>query len=540
MSWTKGARRRKAETELLDRYGDVVASTVAALAASPDVESTLRVVARAAVELVGAEYAVAGTRDRGNEAAVHSSAGADGVVPDPIRTQLSSSVAVALIDAGDARTDGLPDVSRSRRIGDRPSLSIPIRLGAELLGVVHVAGAPGADVFTTDDELTLQAIAASAAVALENARLTDRVTVRQALIDATRDIAATVPSGGDAAELLPVITSRACSLVDADTAFLALPERPELPAADVVVAAASGADSERIVHIPLSIHGTSIGDAYRDDVPKRFDRFDTRNAVLVDHTGPALVLPLRAHDHIDGVLVVLRRNGSRPFTDDEFETMTKFADHAALALQAATAQRRMRELDVLTDRDRIARDLHDHAIQLIFAAGLSLQGSIARSTSAQVRERLSCAVDELQEVVQDIRSAIFGLQVGLQGPARLRERLDLVIAKAKSTSGVKTTLHVTGPLSVVDSHLAEHAEAVVREAIGNAVRDSWATTISVVVSVDDALTIEVTDNGGGPPITLTRNGLQNLEARAKDAGGALTVQSIPDAGVHLMWSAPLR
>ncbi len=108
-----------------------------------------------------------------------------------------------------------------------------------------------------------------------------------------------------------------------------------------------------------------------------------------DAGGPALVLPLCTAEAAAGVLVVLRRSGARPFTAEQLDMMAAFADQAALAWQLAISQRRMRELDVLTDRDRIARDLHDHVIQRLFAVGLALQGTIPRARSAEVQQRLS-------------------------------------------------------------------------------------------------------------------------------------------------------
>ena len=74
-------------------------------------------------------------------------------------------------------------------------------------------------------------------------------------------------------------------------------------------------------------------------------------------------------------------------------------------------------LDVLTDRDRIARDLHDHVIQRLFAVGLALQGTIPRARSAEVQQRLTDCVDDLQGVIQEIRTAIFDLH---GAPAKVR------------------------------------------------------------------------------------------------------------------------
>jgi signal transduction histidine kinase len=135
-------------------------------------------------------------------------------------------------------------------------------------------------------------------------------------------------------------------------------------------------------------------------------------------------------------------------------------------------------------RDRIARDLHDHVIQRLFAVGLALQGTIPRARSPEVQQRLTGCVDDLQEVIQEIRTAIFDLHGSSSGVTRLRQRLDDAVAQFASTE-LRTSVQYTGPLSVVDAGLAEHAEAVVREAVSNAVRHADAHSLSVNVAVGD-------------------------------------------------------
>src|SRR5581483_10555649 len=103
-------------------------------------------------------------------------------------------------------------------------------------------------------------------------------------------------------------------------------------------------------------------DVFNDRTPRRLDILDLTIAGFTE-PGPALLLPLRVGDIAAGVLIVLRRAGLAPFTDEQLDMMAAFADQAALAWQLAKSERRMRELDVLTDRDRIARELHDHVIQ---------------------------------------------------------------------------------------------------------------------------------------------------------------------------------
>ncbi|HVQ53339.1 MAG TPA: sensor histidine kinase, partial [Mycobacterium sp.] len=254
--------------------------------------------------------------------------------------------------------------------------------------------------------------------------------------------------------------------------------------------------------------------------------------------GPALVLPLRATGAVAGVLVALRPAGARPFSSDQLDMMSAFADQAALAWQLASAQRQMRELSILTDRDRIARDLHDHVIQRLFAVGLALQGTIPRARSPEVQQRLTGCVDDLQDVIQEIRTAIFDLHGASSGVTRLRQRLDEAVAQF-ATSEVRTTVQYVGPLSVVDAALADHAEAVVREAVSNAVRHADASSLAITVTVADDLCIEVVDDGRGIPDNVTRSGLSNLHQRAADTSGTFTVEALPERGTKLRWCAPL-
>ena len=223
---------------------------------------------------------------------------------------------------------------------------------------------------------------------------------------------------------------------------------------------------------------------------------------------------------------------------NKLDMMAAFADQAALAWQLAVTQRRVREFDVLTDRDRIARDLHDHVIRRLFAVGLGLQGTIPRARSPEVQQRLSQAVDDLQAVSHDIRTAIFDLHGGSSGATRLHQRLDRVIA-AFVESELHTTVQYSGPLSVVDAVLADHAEAVVEEAVRNAVRHAEADQLTIHVDVADGLSIDVIDNGKGILDEITESGLANLRQRAEEANGTFTIQTVPEGGTRLRWSAPL-
>jgi signal transduction histidine kinase len=421
----------------------------------------------------------------------------------------------------------------------RTFLGVPVRIRDEVYGNLYLTEKANGLPFSEDDEVLAQALAAAAGIAIDNARLYEQSQTRQRWIEATRDIATQLLAGADPARVFGLIADETLKLTGADVAVVAVPADDDVPPAEVtelVIVEIAAARGTPVAAHPVSVSKTSVGEAFLQRIPRRLDLIDVELGVL-DQAGPALVLPLRAADTVAGVVIALRQRGTQPFTDEQLDMMAAFADQAAVAWQLASTQRRMRELDVLMDRDRIARDLHDHVIQRLFAVGLALQGAIPRASPVEVQQRLTDSVDDLQSVIQKIRTSIFDLH-GATETTRLRRRLDEAVAQF-AAADVRVTVQFIGPLSVVDATLADHAEAVVREAVSNAVRHAEATTLNIRVNVEDELTIEVSDNGRGMISPANESGLRNLRQRAEDVGGEFTVGTAPGGGTALRWSAPL-
>ena len=125
---------------------------------------------------------------------------------------------------------------------------------------------------------------------------------------------------------------------------------------------------------------------------------------------PAIVMPLRAHDEVAGVIAVARSTDQPPFDNSYLDLVSDFATHAAIALMLATGREHARQLTILAERERIAHDLHDHVIQRLFAAGMDLQGTVARVRSPEVCDRLNRTLDDLQTIIEEIRTTIFQLK----------------------------------------------------------------------------------------------------------------------------------
>lgn len=524
---------------------DGLVEAMLVVTAGLELDETLRTIVHTAIDLVDARYGALGVRGYGHELMEFIYEGIDEQTREKIgHLPEGRGVLGVLID--DPKPIRLDNISHhAASVGFPPNhppmrtfLGVPVRIRDEVFGNLYLTEKADGQPFSEDDEVLVQALAAAAGIAIENARLYEQAKMRQAWIEATRDIGTELLSGTDPATVFRLVADASLVLSGAKMTFVAVPEDPELPVSEtteLVVSATAGEGPVTDLY-SIPVEGTVVGSAFVQRTSARFDTFDlTGDGVLA---GPTLVLPLRATGSVAGVLVALRPVGGQPFTEEQLDMMAAFADQATLAWQLARTQRQMRELSILTDRDRIARDLHDHVIQRLFAVGLALQGTIPRARAPEVQQRLMGCVDDLQEVIQEIRTAIFDLHGGSSGVTRLRQRLDEAVAQFAGAD-LRTTVQYVGPLSVVDARLADHAEAVVREAVSNAVRHAKANNLAVNVVVEDDLCIEVSDDGRGISAEITGSGLTNLRGRAEDVGGVFSIESPPRGGTVLRWSAPL-
>lgn len=527
---------------------DGLIDAILAITSGLKLDATLRAIVHTAAELVDARYGALGVRGYDHRLVEFVYEGIDeetrhliGSLPE------GRGVLGALIE--EPKPIRLDDISRHpASVGFplhhppmRTFLGVPVRIRDEVFGNLYLTEKADGQPFSDDDEVLVQALAAAAGIAVDNARLFEESRTREAWIEATRDIGTQMLAGADPAMVFRLIAEEALTLMAGAATLVAVPLDDEAPACevdDLVIVEVAGQISPAVKQMTVAVSGTSIGGVFHDRTPRRFDRLDLAVDGPVE-PGPALVLPLRAADTVAGVLVALRSADEQPFSDKQLDMMAAFADQAALAWRLATAQRQMREVEILTDRDRIARDLHDHVIQRLFAVGLTLQGAAPRARVPAVRESIYSSIDDLQEIIQEIRSAIFDLHAGPSRATGLRHRLDKVIDQL-AIPALHTTVQYTGPLSVVDTVLANHAEAVLREAVSNAVRHANATSLAINVSVEDDVRVEVVDDGVGISGDITESGLRNLRQRADDAGGEFTVENMPTGGTLLRWSAPLR
>jgi signal transduction histidine kinase len=511
-----------------------------------ELDETLRTIVCTAIDLVDARYGALGVRGHEHELLEFVYHGIDETTRERIgHLPEGRGVLGVLID--DPKPIRLDNISHHPESVGFPAnhppmrtfLGVPVRIRDEVFGNLYLTEKADGQPFSDDDEVLVQALAAAAGIAIENARLYEQSKLRQAWIEATRDIGTKMLSGVDPANVFRLMADECRYLSGAETILVAVREdldEPDGPVDVLEVVAVAGDGPEASLKAVPTVD-TVIGDVCTAQTAVH----GTDLKLGADHQarGPALVLPLRATGAVAGVLVALRPHKALPFSADDLTMMAAFVDQAALAWQLARSQRQLQEIEIFTDRDRIARDLHDSVIQRLFAVGLSLQGTIPRARSTEVQQRLSDCVDSLQQVIQEIRVAVFDLHGAETGTTRLRQRLDAIVDEF-SSAAIRTTVQFTGPLSVVGAALADHAEAVLREAVSNAVRHAEANSLNIRVSAADELCIEVVDDGRGIGDDVTSSGLNNLRRRAADLGGTFAIGPGDSGGTRLRWCAPVR
>ncbi|TFV86481.1 GAF domain-containing protein [Blastococcus sp. CT_GayMR16] len=428
----------------------------------------------------------------------------------------------------------------------RSFLGVPVRVGDSVFGNLYLTEKSTGGPFTPADVEVAQALAAVAGMAIENARLAERAEARRRWGQAATEMATALLSGADPDDVLRAVSLQVSTLTNADMAGVLAPSLDDDSSMTIVSAVGHAAADYEGVRLPLT--GTYLGALHEAGDSRLMEDISTmpvmgtRAAVVVELTaafGPGMVAPM-GNAPGRGLLAVLRSSGREPFSPDELDLLSAFAAQASVVLELARAQQRERRLQVQTDRDRIARDLHDHVVQRIFATGLALD-RISRSleeTSPEVASRISERVDELDGTISRIRSSIFELQEAEDAsPVAVRRRIGEVVRSVTEAHDLRPDLRIRNEVEDLLPDLVNDVVAVVRELVTNVVRHARATRLTVAVTVTDAVSVVVTDDGRGlPPITV-RSGLTNLADRAERRGGRLTISS-GDSGTEVAWSVP--
>lgn len=521
-----------------------------AIVAELSLDGLLRRVVESARAIVGARFAALGVfgddgvlqqfihcgMDEATVAAIGDLPQGQGLIgalldrPEPIR--LASL-------AQDPRSAGTP--AGHPLMG--PFLGVPIRSSSSVYGNLYIANPHGEDEFSAEDQNLVTALAATAGVAVENARLHEESQRRQEWLRASAAVSHRLLATADEGPVLAEIADSVRRLTEADAVAILLPA-PDDPD-HLVMEVVDGLGAEHLQGLRVAAQGSQVQRVMVEERSRVLEPFQHRLEAFPElRSLPALrhvvALPLQGAGRPRGAIIAVRMRDV-PFGPSDLELAEGFVSQAGLALELADARSDHHKLAMLEDRARIARELHDHVVQKLFAAGLTLQGTATMVANADLRRRLTGAIDNVDDTIRTIRTSIFELQEPNLPGASVRTRVMRVLGELTPVLGFAPLLSFEGPLdTMVDEQLGHEVEAVLRESLTNAAKHAGASAVSVdLATTSRALTMTVADDGVGLRPSARRSGLSNLRSRAERRGGRLELERAPAGGLLLRWSIPL-
>ena len=320
-------------------------------------------------------------------------------------------------------------------------LGVPIRVREEVYGNLYLTEKRGGAQFDADDEIMLTTLAAAAGVAIDNARLYDEAKRRQKWMEATAELTRSLLSGVDAKEVLSVLIDQVRSMADADTVFVVLPDADR---SHLVALVACGIGADRLAGTVVAVEGTTVGQVFLAGAGRSVGTEEWSDTGYWRDLGlgPAHIAALGGTSGpVRGALVAGRLAGAMPFDAVVTRMLADVGGQAAVALELADRRADAEKLTLYDDRDRIGRDLHDLAIQRLFATGMTLQSVLKITEKSGVRDRVTRAIADIDDAIKVIRSTVFALsehgdgdgdQPGLRAQVRLRHFRQRAVDRAAS------------------------------------------------------------------------------------------------------------
>jgi len=458
-------------------------------------------------------------------------------------------------------------------VGGRMGLWAPLRSGSRVIGCIMAFDPVAGERFTEADLQLAEAIGQQAAAAIENARLYERArheaSTSQALLRVTRAMNASIRLE----EILQLIVDALSELIGTPAVAVSLLATDGMHF-EVAATRALAQPRESEDRAPITEgrrdgrergRGSSAGDRMSSLAPLVLggegpsvvadtrDRPDLAFPTLRDGSTPrsVAIAPIRLSERVLGVVEAYSTEPNH-FSEDDTALLAAFADQAATAIETARLFGQARELALLHERDRIAKELHDGIIQTIYAVGLTLDYCrlTVRESPEDVETRLGDAASGLNRAISDIRNYILDLTHRVGEVAGLREAAE-ALAREYGRSAAPGIVPMTIVVDVDDdASTAVPAERrveivqVLREALANAVRHARASSITISGHLEHGrLVLKVADDGVGFDLSAGsaegHHGLRNMTNRARMLDGHLDLQSEPGHGTTLTLDLPL-
>jgi signal transduction histidine kinase len=254
-----------------------------------------------------------------------------------------------------------------------------------------------------------------------------------------------------------------------------------------------------------------------------------------------LGVPIVARGEVIGALYLTEKEDGSMFSLEDQKLIELLAAHAAIAIENARLHERSRELSIVEERNRLARELHDSVTQRLFGVALA-----AESAQTLLERDRGAAATELRRVselargaMEELRAVVFELRPGSLEAEGLATVLRKHVEVLRRVSGQAIVLKVHD-IPRFPADVATQILRIAQEALGNALRHAGASRIKVVL---EGCTLTVSDNGTGfdpegPEVRGQRLGLTSMAERATELGGTLQITSTPGQGTTVRLEFP--
>jgi signal transduction histidine kinase len=287
---------------------------------------------------------------------------------------------------------------------------------------------------------------------------------------------------------------------------------------------------DAMLHTPLS---ERLPDIQADP---RFGGWPSKHPNMKSFLG----VPIVAKGEVIAAFYLANRKGATEFDAEDQALIETLAAHAAIAIENTRLYERSRELSIVEERNRLARELHDSVTQTLFSLSLTAESAatLADSNPALAKEQILSVRHLATEALQEMRSLIFELRPaeleaeGLVGT--LRKRVDVLrrVYRREIELDVRAERRL-------DAETEKQLFRIVQEALHNALRHSQADRLGVEISMPDGKVLAVVrDNGIGfdPEAARLRSrrlGLTSMQERAEELGARLDIRSCPGDGTEV-------
>jgi nitrate/nitrite-specific signal transduction histidine kinase len=435
---------------------------------------------------------------------------------------------------------------------ERQVLKIPLSSRGTNIGELGVIAPPGQSITPPLVEF-LNAVGREIGMTIDNANLIANTKQGEQQAITLYKLGTKISSTLELDKVLDAVAQAARELVHAD---LALVEMAYDGCLELVIKASNGDLKGKLTGIripidkqppwssliegqPIVIEGNNLGKSC----------FMFNNLVEKEQVKSVLIAPLKRGEHFLGLIEVMAREPRR-FEKTNAQLLLRLANQVSVSIENAQLYQQLHILAVLEERDRLAREMHDHLSQGL--AYIKIKASITEDllTGGNIDEAQASLLElkrASQVLYTDVREDIFNLRTAVTDRISFFSTLEDYLTNYQNHYGLSVHLEIENESQIEFSpEVASQLLRIIQEALTNVRRHSNTLSATIhCVTIGDWVCISIDDNGKGfDPDEIVRNGknhygLQIMRERAETIGGTLELKSQPGQGTRIIVQVPV-